>query len=63
MAYYPANLRYEKKNILQVKVGFNRNTESELVERLEEEPNRARYIKELVREDVRRRKEEGNEKE
>lgn len=60
MAYYPTNLRYQNENILQVKVGFNRNTEPDLVERVEEEPNRARYIKNLVREDVERRKREGN---
>lgn len=58
MTYYPANLRYEKKNIMQVKVGFNRSTEPDLVERLEEEPNKARYIKNLVREDVERRRKE-----
>lgn len=60
MAYYPANLRYQTKNVMQVKVGFNRSTEPELVKRLEEEPNKARYIKNLVREDVERR---GKEKE
>lgn len=58
MAYYPANLRYQKKNVLQVKVGFNRSTEEKLVERLEEEPNKAGYIKNLVREDVERRENE-----
>lgn len=62
MAYYPTNLRYQNENILQVKVGFNRNTEPELVERVEEEPNRARYIKNLVREDVERRKRAENNK-
>lgn len=61
MTYYPANLRYEKKNVMQVKVGFNRSTEPELVKRLEEEPNRARYIKNLVREDVERRERESKE--
>lgn len=57
MVYYPANKRYEEKNIVKVAVGFNRRTEPELVARVEMEDNRAGYLKRLVREDIAREKE------
>lgn len=49
--------RYKAANIVKVTVDFNRKTEAELVERIEEQPNRAGYLKRLVKEDIRR---EGN---
>lgn len=58
MVTYPSKKRYDKENILRVAVGFNRRTEPELVERVEEEENKAAYIRSLVREDVERRKSE-----
>lgn len=56
MVYYPANKRYEEKNIVKVTVGFNRSTEPELAERVEAEDNKAGYLKRLVQEDVEREK-------
>lgn len=56
MVYYPANKRYEKKNIIKVTVGFNRSTEPELAAKIESEESRASYLKRLVREDVEREK-------
>lgn len=56
MVYYPANKRYEEKNIVKVAVGFNRKTEPEITERVEAEDNKAGYLKRLVREDVEREK-------
>ncbi|MBS6940737.1 MAG: hypothetical protein KH142_04515 [Slackia piriformis] len=56
MVTYPSKKRYDKENIVRVAVGFNRRTEPELVERIEEEENKAGYIRSLVREDVERRK-------
>ena len=52
---YEPQRRYHAKAIMRVTVDFNRNTESDLVERIEREPNRSGYIKQLVREDVERR--------
>lgn len=49
---YEPQRRYHAKAILRVTVDFNRNTESELVERIENEPNKAGYIKKLVKKDV-----------
>lgn len=54
MAYYPANKRYAEKNLLKVTVSFNRKTEPQLVERVEQEEKRAAYLKRLVKEDVER---------
>ncbi len=52
--YYPSNARYEKKNLVKVVTAFNRKTEPELVKRIEQEENKAGYIKRLVREDIER---------
>lgn len=54
MVYYPSNARYEKKNLVKVVTAFNRKTEPELVKRIEQEENKAGYIKRLVREDIER---------
>ncbi len=54
MPYYPSSKRYEDKNILGVRVKFNRKTEPELVERIEREPKKATYLKRLVKEDIER---------
>lgn len=59
MPYYPSSKRYEDKNILGVRVKFNRKTEPELVERIEREQKKATYLKRLVREDIRREQEQG----
>ena len=52
MVYYPANQRYERDNLLKVSVAFNRKTEPELVERVEQEESKAGYLKRLVKEDI-----------
>lgn len=56
MVTYPSKKRYDAKNILKVAVGFNRNTEPELVERMEREESKATFLKQLVREQVEREK-------
>lgn len=58
MVYYPSNYKYSKENLLKVMVAFNRRTEPELVEWMEEKENKAGYIKGLVRDDIERSKEE-----
>lgn len=54
MVTYPSKKRYDAKNIVKVAVGFNRNTEPELVERIEKEPSKATFLKRLVREQIER---------
>lgn len=62
MPYYPSSKRYEDKNILGVRVKFNRKTEPELVERVEREDKKATYLKRLVREDIAREKQQDGER-
>lgn len=47
-----ANARYAKTNMKQVKLTLNRNTDADILERLESCPNIAGYLKELVRADM-----------
>lgn len=47
-----ANARYAKTNMKQVKLTLNRNTDADILERLEACPNIAGYLKELVRADM-----------
>ena len=51
---YPSKKKYERETMLKVTVGFNRNTEPDLVERVSKEESRAGYLKRLVKEDIRR---------
>lgn len=55
---YPAQDRYDAKNLLRVSVAFNRKTEPEITARIEQEENKAKFIKQLVREQIEREKEE-----
>jgi|GEM_PF-6302861 hypothetical protein len=42
-------LKYMKKTIRRFTVDLNRNTEPELLEYLEKQPNVAKFIKQLIR--------------
>ncbi len=46
--------RYKKKYIKRVLVQLNRRTEPELVEWIEKQDNVQGYIKELIRQDIKR---------
>ena len=56
LTYYPSNQRYEKANLLKVSVAFNRKTEPDLVEKMEQQQQKASYLKRLVKEDIEREK-------
>lgn len=45
-------LKYMKKTIRRFTVDLNRNTEPELLEYLEKQPNVAKFIKQLIRADM-----------
>ena len=49
---YPSVKKYRKKNVLHVGIDFNRNTEPDLVEKMEAVENRSGYVKGLVRRDI-----------
>lgn len=43
---------WQKANVRQYIVRLNRNTEADLIDKLESEPSVQGYIKELIREDI-----------
>lgn len=55
---YPAQKRYDAKNLVRVSVAFNRKTEKEITERIEQEENKAKFLKRLVKEQIEREKKE-----
>lgn len=48
------NLQYNKDHIVQVKFSFNKDYDSDILEHLQKQPNKQAYIKNLVREDIKR---------
>lgn len=58
---YPSKKKYERETVLKVTVGFNRNTEPELVAWMERKGNKAGYLKRLALEDAERERAEGGE--
>lgn len=56
MARFPAQNRYSKKVVRHIGFDLNRNTEPDLIEHLEAQPNKAGYIKRLIREDMEKQK-------
>jgi hypothetical protein len=50
------NIEYEKKNVVQVLVKINKNTESEILKHLEQQENKSGYIKQLILEDIAKKK-------
>lgn len=44
--------RYKKKNIKQVKLDLNINTEQDIIEWLNKQPNKQGKIKELIRREI-----------
>ncbi len=46
--------RYRKDNVKPVGFNLNKNTDADLIEWLESQPNRAAYLKRLIREDMER---------
>jgi hypothetical protein len=46
------NSEYNKQNMKQVKIAFNIKTEAEILQHLEQIPNKSGYIKQLIIEDI-----------
>lgn len=49
-----ANAKYDAENTVQYAIKLNRTTDAELIEKLGLVKNRQGYIKQLIREDLRR---------
>lgn len=60
---YPSEKRYRKKTLMTVSLTLNRNTEPKLVSKLESVPNKSRYLKELIKEDILKSQETKDEEE
>ena len=50
-----AKNQWNKDNSLFVGVRIMKSTEADIIRRLEAEPNKSAYIKELIREDIKRK--------
>lgn len=46
--------RYRKDNVKPVGFNLNKNTDADLIEWLDQQPNRAAYLKRIIREDMER---------
>ena len=49
-----AAARYNKENILQIKFSFNKKTDADIIEHLQPMYNKTAYIKELIRDDIKK---------
>ena len=47
--------KWDKENTRMVKLKLNRNTDADIIARLEDEPNMMAYLKRLIRDDIARR--------
>lgn len=47
-----ARLKYESEHTTQIKLKLNRNTDADILEKLNSVPNKQGYIKELIRADI-----------
>lgn len=44
--------RYRKKTLVPLNIALNRNTDADIIERLEKQPSKAGYVKSLIRDDM-----------
>ena len=49
---YSAQERYHAKNRQTITIAFMKSTEQDILDRLDSAPNKAGYIKQLIREDI-----------
>lgn len=50
--HYASSTKYEKSNVKRYVVKLVINTESDIIDRLEQEENKSGYIKKLIRDDI-----------
>lgn len=46
--------KYEKTNVTQIKFCFNNETDKDIIEHMQNQKNKQGYIKQLIREDMRK---------
>jgi len=47
--------QYQRENLIRVTVKLNRKTDADIIQMLEAQANRQGYIKDLIREDIKKR--------
>ena len=52
MEKYAAQKRYREKNIVHCTFDLNKATDADLLEHIQKQPNRAAYLKSLIRRDL-----------
>lgn len=52
MAQPPSKTRWDKENTVVITMKLNRNTDADIIEKLESVGNKQGYIKRLIREDA-----------
>ncbi len=51
-AHVVATVKYNAKNVKQIKLNLNKKTDADIIEALDAVPNTQGYIKELIRRDL-----------
>ena len=51
-AHVKASIKYNAKNVKQVKLNLNRKTDADIIDQLDQCGNVQGYIKELIRKDI-----------
>ena len=51
---YAPQMKYDKNNTVQIKMKLNKNTDADIIEHLETVDNRQGYLKELIRNDIKK---------
>lgn len=54
MGKYDAQDRYDKENTIRITIKLNKKTEADIIEQLASVDRKQTYIKELIREDIKR---------
>lgn len=54
MGKYDSQERYDKENTVQFRLKLNRKTDADIIEQLNDVPNKQGYIKALIRADIAR---------
>jgi len=56
LSHIEAVKKYERKNVTQIKFSFNNETDKDIIEHIKSQKNKQGYIKQLIREDMKKRK-------
>lgn len=51
-AQIAASIRYNEKNVVQIKFNFNKKTDADILDHLDRVPNKQGYVKSLIRKDM-----------